>query len=48
MDDAGTGPIFVRLGRGGTVEGRIDVGKVTYGLGLEVSVSTEFPRMTEG
>ena len=48
MDNASNGPIHVRLGRGGTVEGRIDIGKVTYGLGLEVSVSTEIRWMTQG
>lgn len=39
LNENGTGPIFVRLGRGGTVEGRIDVGKVDYATALEVSVS---------
>ena len=34
-----TGPLFVRLGRGGVVEGRIEVGKVDHATGLEVSVS---------
>lgn len=39
MNDNGTGPIFIRLGRGGVVEGRIDVGKVDHVIGLEASVS---------
>ena len=37
----GTGPVFVRLGRGGVIEGRIDVGKVDHAVGLEVAVRKE-------
>lgn len=39
LNENGTGPIFVRLGRSGIVEGRVDVGKVDHATGLEVSVS---------
>ena len=35
----GTGRVYVRLGRGGVVEGKVYVGKVDHATGLEVSVS---------
>ena len=39
MNENGTGPIFVRLDRGGVVEGRVEVGKVDHAISLEATVS---------
>lgn len=39
VNSNGTGPLFIRLGRGGRVEGRIEVGKVDHVTALEVAVS---------
>lgn len=39
LNENGTGPLFVRLGRGGIVEGRVEVGKVDHAISLEASVS---------
>lgn len=38
VNQNGTGPLFIRLGRGGKVEGRIEVGKVDHVTALEVAV----------
>ena len=43
----GTGPLFVRLGRGGKIEGRIEVGKVDHVTALEVAVSDACRRSAE-
>lgn len=39
MNQNQTGPMYVKLGRGGRIEGRIEVGRVDYATSLEVSVS---------
>lgn len=39
MNSNGTGPIYARMGRGGTVSGRVSVGKVDHATRLEISVS---------
>lgn len=39
MNINGTGPMFLRLPRGGDIAGRIEVGKVDHATQLEVSVS---------
>lgn len=39
MNANGTGPIFIRLPRGGDLAGRIEVGKTDHATQLEVSVS---------
>lgn len=38
MNNNGTGPIFIRLPRGGEVAGRIEVGKVDHATKLEVAI----------
>ena len=35
------GPMFIRIGRGGVIEGKIQLGKVDHGTSLEVSVSLQ-------
>lgn len=38
MNNNGTGPIFIRLPRGGEVSGKIEVGKVDHATKLEVAI----------
>jgi hypothetical protein len=38
MNANGTGPLFIRLPRGGDIAGRIEVGKADHGTQLEISV----------
>lgn len=35
----GTGPLFIRMKRGGAIEGRLEIGKADHITGLEVAVS---------
>lgn len=38
MNQNATGPLYVKVGRGGRIEGRVEVGKVDYASSVEVSV----------
>jgi hypothetical protein len=38
MNTNGTGPVFIRLPRGGDLAGRIEIGKADHAIQLEVSV----------
>ena len=40
MNQSATGPLYVKLGRGGRIEGKVEVGKVDYASSVEVSVCT--------
>lgn len=39
MNQANTGPLYIKVGRGGRIEGRVEIGKADYGTNLEVAVS---------
>lgn len=39
MNQTHTGPLYIKVGRGGRIEGRIEVGKVDMATSLEVAVS---------
>ncbi|WVQ78493.1 hypothetical protein IAT38_000579 [Cryptococcus sp. DSM 104549] len=38
MNANGTGPMFVRMGRGGVIEGSVTVGNVDHAVGLEIAI----------
>jgi hypothetical protein len=38
MNANATGPLYVKVGRGGRIEGRVEIGKVDYASSVEVSV----------
>lgn len=40
---SGSGPMFIRMNRGGKIEGRLELGKVDHVTGLDVAVSCFFP-----
>lgn len=39
MNQTQTGPLYIKVGRGGKIEGRVEVGRVDYATSLEISVS---------
>ena len=38
VNDNGTGPVFIRLPRGGEISGRVEVGKVDHATRLEIAI----------